>query len=82
MHFLGEGDFAFFICRDVRLLFKLNCIIVIANEQMLYFTTAFRTALGSTQPPIQLITGTLSLRVKRPGREADHSPPSSAEVKE
>jgi hypothetical protein len=23
-----------------------------------------------------------SLRVKRPGREADHSPPSSAEVKE
>jgi hypothetical protein len=27
-------------------------------------------------------TGALSLRVKRPGREADHSPPSSAEVKE
>jgi hypothetical protein len=26
-------------------------------------------------------TGALSLRVKRPGREADHSPPSSAEVK-
>jgi hypothetical protein len=26
--------------------------------------------------------GTLSLRVKRPGREADHSLPSSAEVKE
>jgi hypothetical protein len=27
-------------------------------------------------------TGALSLRVKRPGREADHSPPSSAKVKE
>jgi len=27
-------------------------------------------------------TGALSLRVKRPGCEADHSPPSSAEVKE
>jgi hypothetical protein len=26
-------------------------------------------------------TGALSLEVKRPGREADHSPPSSAEVK-
>jgi hypothetical protein len=26
--------------------------------------------------------GLLSLGVKRPGREADHSPPSSAEVKE
>jgi hypothetical protein len=27
-------------------------------------------------------TRTISLGVKRPGREADHSPPSSAEVKE
>jgi hypothetical protein len=27
-------------------------------------------------------TGAVSLKVKRPGREADHSPPSSAEVKE
>jgi hypothetical protein len=26
-------------------------------------------------------SGALSLRVKRPGREADHSPPSSADVK-
>jgi hypothetical protein len=45
------------------------------------FTTGSRTALGPTQPPIQLVPGTLSLGVKRPGREADHSPPSSAEVK-
>jgi hypothetical protein len=28
------------------------------------------------------VPGALSLGVKRPGREADHSPPSSAEVKE
>jgi hypothetical protein len=27
------------------------------------------------------VPGVLSLGVKRPGREADHSPPSSAEVK-
>jgi hypothetical protein len=46
------------------------------------FTTASRTALGPTQPPIQWVPGALSLRVKRPGREADHSLPSSAEVKE
>jgi hypothetical protein len=46
------------------------------------FTTASRTALGLTQPPFQWVLGVLSLRVKRPGREADHSPPSSAEVKE
>jgi hypothetical protein len=37
--------------------------------------------VGPTQPPIQWVPGVLSLRVKRPGREADHSPPSSAEVK-
>jgi len=30
---------------------------------------------------IQWVTGALSLGVKQPGREADHSPPSSAEVK-
>jgi hypothetical protein len=42
---------------------------------------AFTMALGPTQPPIQWVPGALSLGVKRPGREADHSPPSSAEVK-
>jgi hypothetical protein len=46
------------------------------------FTSSSRTALGPTQPPIQCVPGALSLGVKRPGREADHSPPCSAEVKE
>jgi hypothetical protein len=46
------------------------------------FTTASRTALRPTQPPIQWVPRALSLGVKRPGREADHSPPSRAEVKE
>jgi hypothetical protein len=40
------------------------------------------TALGPTQPPIKLVPEVLSLAVKRPGREPDHSPPSSTEVKE
>jgi hypothetical protein len=44
-------------------------------------TTVSRPALGPTQPPIQWVPGTLSLGVKRPAREADHSPPPSAEVK-
>jgi hypothetical protein len=44
-------------------------------------TTASRSALGPTKPPIQGVPGVLSLRVKRQGREADHSSPSSAEVK-
>jgi hypothetical protein len=46
------------------------------------FTTASRTALVPTQPPIQGVPGALSLGVKEPVSETDHSPPSSAEVKE
>jgi hypothetical protein len=52
-----------------------------AGAGIFLFTTASRMALGSTQPPIQWVPGALSLEVKRPGHEADHSPPSSAEVK-
>jgi hypothetical protein len=37
------------------------------------FTTASRPALEPTEPPIQSILGTVSLEVKRPGREADNS---------
>jgi hypothetical protein len=46
------------------------------------FTTASRPSLEPTQPPIRCVPGTISLEIKRPGREADQSPPSSAEVKE
>jgi hypothetical protein len=35
----------------------------------------------TTQPSIQWVQGVLFLWVKQPGREADHSPPTSAEVK-
>jgi hypothetical protein len=34
-----------------------------------------------TQSRIQWVPGALSPEVKRPWREADHSPPTSAEVK-
>jgi len=40
-----------------------------------------RLALGPTQPPIHWVPGALSQGVKQLGHEADHSPPSSAEVK-
>jgi hypothetical protein len=46
------------------------------------FTTASKTALGPTQSPIQWVPVALFLGVKRLGREADHSPSSSAEAKE
>jgi hypothetical protein len=44
--------------------------------------SAYYRVLGPTQPPIQWIPRTLSLEVRRPGHEADHTPTSSAEVKE
>jgi hypothetical protein len=37
---------------------------------------------GAHPASYPMVTGVLSLGVKRPGREADHSPPTSAEVKE
>jgi hypothetical protein len=40
-----------------------------------------RPALGSTQATIEFVPGALSPEVKRQEREADHSSPTSAEVK-
>jgi hypothetical protein len=45
------------------------------------FSSSSRLALESTQPPIQWVLGALSPGVKWPRREADHSPPTRAEVK-
>jgi hypothetical protein len=66
------------------------CIFVLSMQDRkerfwkikVYSLTASKTALGPTQPPIQWVPGAVSLGVKRPGHEADHSLPSSAEVKE
>jgi hypothetical protein len=44
-------------------------------------STSSRPALGSTQPSIQWEQMALPPGVKRPGREADHSPPARAEVR-
>jgi hypothetical protein len=45
------------------------------------FSTSSRAALGSTQPPIEWVPGALFPGESFPGREADYSPPTSAEVK-
>jgi hypothetical protein len=45
------------------------------------FSTSSKPALRSTQPPIQWVPGALLPGVKRQGRDADHSPPASAQVK-
>jgi hypothetical protein len=46
-----------------------------------FYTGICRCVLGPTQPPIKSVPGALSLGVKGPGREADHSLPCSAEDK-
>jgi hypothetical protein len=46
------------------------------------YSASSRPALGPTQPPIKWVPRAPSPGVKRQGREADHSPPTSAEVKE
>jgi hypothetical protein len=46
-----------------------------------HFSMSSRLALGPTQLPIQWVPRALSPGVKRPGREADLSPPTSTEVK-
>jgi hypothetical protein len=45
------------------------------------FSIASRPPLGPTEPPIQWVSGAVSSGVKRQGREAEHSPSSSAEAK-
>jgi hypothetical protein len=45
------------------------------------FSTSSRPVLEPTQPPFQWVPGALSPGLKRPWRVADHSPPTSAEVK-
>jgi hypothetical protein len=87
-------SFSYYLTEQLRFVTK-NKILAGRNEvevddrvfksrqglQIFLFTTASRPALGPTQPPIRWVPGALSLGIKRPGREADHSPPSSTEVK-
>jgi hypothetical protein len=48
------------------------------------FSLHHRVQIGSGAHPASypMVPQVLSLEVKLPGREADHSPPSSAEIKE
>jgi hypothetical protein len=55
--------------------------LIPGKGKIIPFSSMSRQALGSTQPPIQWVQGALSLGVKRPGHEDDHSPLFSAEVK-
>jgi hypothetical protein len=45
------------------------------------FVTASRPGLGPTHPPIQWIPGALLWETEWPGRDTNHSPPSSDKFK-
>jgi hypothetical protein len=51
------------------------------GQEFYVFATAATPALGPTQPPFQWVLLAVAREVKRLGREADYSPPSSAELK-
>jgi hypothetical protein len=61
----------------------LTKVIYFRNSIPIYHFRAHRVQTGSGAHPASypIAPGTLSLGVKREGREADHSPPSSSEVK-
>jgi hypothetical protein len=59
-----------------------GCGSIPGGSKKFFFTSiALRPALVPTQTHILWVPGALSPGVKRPGREVDHSPPTSAKVK-
>jgi hypothetical protein len=55
--------------------------LILGRGMIFLCSTASKPALGSIPPLINWIPGILSPGVKRSGHEAEHSPPSSGEVK-
>jgi hypothetical protein len=53
------------------------------SQQGQNFSLLYNIQTGSGAHPASypIVSGTLTLGVKKPGREADHSPPSSAKAK-
>jgi hypothetical protein len=51
------------------------------EQEIFLYSKESRLALEPTQPPIQWVPGALFWGEKRSGRKADHSPASSAEIK-
>jgi hypothetical protein len=59
----------------------LTAVVMKSTEETFLCFTAPKPALRPTQAPSQWVPGSQSPGIMLPGRESDHSPPSSAEVK-
>jgi len=69
-------------CPELNSMIILHTWVLISGRGIHFFVpTTSRPALDSTQFPIQGVLGAFLWGVKCPGRKADHSPPSSAKVK-
>jgi hypothetical protein len=51
------------------------------EDNVFLLSTLFWPVLGPIKPTIYWVSWALSLKVKKPGPEADHSPPTSVEIK-
>ena len=51
------------------------------RQEIFVFSKTSKPALGPTHLPTQWVPGAISPGVKRPGRDVNHLPPSTAEVK-
>lgn len=60
--------------------YVLNIWVLVAVGEGIIFSTTSTKALETTQPHIQWVPAFLSLEIKRPDREADHSPLSFAKA--
>jgi len=69
-----------FSARPDRRICNLQILFSVGQRRDFSFFITSRPALGPIHPAIQWLPGPLSPEIKRSGREADHSHPSSAEV--
>jgi hypothetical protein len=81
IHLIGSGSRNLPVCSIKRHTKLLRAASSPGMEKNFHFSISHRPALRFTQPSIQRVSWSLSPGVKRQGREADHSPPTSAEGK-
>jgi hypothetical protein len=62
-----------FLCLSLFTSMLISTSIVVSDVVSVGGRVLFRNSSDTVQPPIQWVPGAISLGVKRPGRETDHS---------
>jgi len=70
----------FLFTEYMRAVWKARELAAVLRCYAVLLTTTSRPALGPSQLPMQWVPGVVSQELNRPGREAYHSRPSTAEV--